>query len=70
MSKKPLKVSDEFFNLLKLVELRLESHNQVLTHNKSLVLEILYEKKEHLSVEDIIANTYNKDKKTYSYYGV
>jgi len=44
----------EYIEFLKIVEKRLESHNQILNINKSIILEILFENSEHLSVEDII----------------
>ncbi|MEA2051083.1 MAG: transcriptional repressor [Campylobacterota bacterium] len=45
---------NEYIEFLKIVEKRLESHNQILTINKSIILELLFENSEHLSAEDII----------------
>ena len=54
MCKAPVNNLSEYIEFLKIVEKRLESHNQILTINKSIILELLFENSEHLSVEDII----------------
>jgi Fe2+ or Zn2+ uptake regulation protein len=54
MCKVPTSEIQEYIDFLKIVEKRLESHNQLLTINKSIILEILFENSEHLSAEDII----------------
>ncbi|RLA82827.1 MAG: hypothetical protein DRG78_06090 [Epsilonproteobacteria bacterium] len=54
MCKLPTNKIQEYIELLKIVKKRLESHNQILTINKSNILEILFENSEHLSAEDIL----------------
>jgi Fur family ferric uptake transcriptional regulator len=62
MSKKPINQVEEYIDFLNIVSKRLESHNQILTLNKSMILEILFENSEHLSAEDIIElSKYKKD---------
>ncbi len=54
MCKVPTNKLNEYIDFLKIVEKRLESHNKILTINKSIVLELLFENSEHLSTDDII----------------
>jgi len=54
MCKVPTNQIQEYIEFLKIVEKRLESHNQILNINKSIILEILFENSEHLSADDII----------------
>lgn len=60
----------EYLDFINIVEKRLTSHNQLLTFNKSKILEILFENSEHLSVEDIvrISNDKELDLKTTTVY--
>ena len=51
----------EYLDFISIVENRLSSHNQLLTFNKSKILEILFENSEHLSVEDIVRISKEKD---------
>ncbi len=54
MCKVPINKIQEYLDFIKIVEKRLESHNQILTINKSIILELLFENTEHLCAEDII----------------
>lgn len=54
MCKAPTNKMQEFIDFLKIVENRFSSHNQMLTTNKSIILELLFENYEHLSVKDIV----------------
>ena len=61
MCKIPTNNVQEYIEFLKIVGKRLESHNQVLNINKSIILEILFENSEHLSVDDIILLSKTKE---------
>ncbi|MEA3353240.1 MAG: Fur family transcriptional regulator [Campylobacterota bacterium] len=61
MCKVPTNKIKEYLEFLKIVEKRLESHNQNLTINKSIILELLFENSEHLCAEDIIKLSKKKE---------
>ncbi len=61
MCKIPTNQIQEYIDFLEIVEKRLESHNQILTINKSIILELLFENSEHLSAEDIILLSKTKE---------
>ncbi len=65
--------SAEFLKFMKLIEKRLSSHWQILTLNKKVVVKILFDNTEHLSVNDIVnvsENTNNKKLDTTTVYRI
>jgi Fe2+ or Zn2+ uptake regulation protein len=64
MCKVPTNKLDEYIDFLKIVEKRLEFHNQILTINKSIILELLFENSEHLSADDIVQLSKTKQANT------
>ncbi len=58
MSKKEIQ---EYLNFLNIVDKRLASLNQILTINKTKIIEILFENSEHLSVIDIVKISNNQE---------
>lgn len=55
-----------YSDFMDLVEKRLKKHNQLLTKNKKTVLDILYDQKEHLSVEEIVEHSKSHKKNSLS----
>ncbi len=54
----------DFLKFMNLIENRLSSHNQIMTSNKEMIIKILFEHNEHLSVQNIIdISKSNNDKK-------
>jgi Fe2+ or Zn2+ uptake regulation protein len=65
--------SIEFLKFMIIIEKRLSLHNQILTTNKKLIIKILFENSEHLSVNDIVyisANSTDKKLDTTTVYRI
>lgn len=63
MSKVPDIRTQEFLDFIKLIDKRLNSHEQILTLNKKLILKILFDNSGHLSANDIVNISEDSDSK-------